>query len=70
VQRKLRGDVSKMYGTNDKKKIEKAEDDLSRYIINTSLKKILKSERSDSDLKAKVEFLLADLNININDLRI
>jgi hypothetical protein len=70
LQRKLRGDVSKMYGTKDKKKIEKAEDDLSRYIINTSLNKILKSERPNSDLKAKVEILLADLNININDLRI
>jgi hypothetical protein len=70
LQRKLRGDVSKMYWPQDKKKIEKAEDNLSRYVINTSLKKILRSERSDSDLKAKVEMLLADLNIDINDLRI
>ena len=70
LQRKLRGDASKMYGTKDKKKIEKAEDDLSRYIINTLLKRILRSERTDSELKAKVELLLTDLNININDLRI
>jgi hypothetical protein len=70
LQRELRGDVSKMYGSKDKKKIEKAEDGLSRYIINTSLKKIIKSERSDSDLKAKVGLMLTDLNIDINNLRI
>lgn len=70
LQRKLRGDASKMWATKDKKLIEKKEDELARYVINSLLKKILRGERYDSDLKAKVELLLNDLNIDINNLRI
>lgn len=70
LQRKSRGDASKMYATKDKKLIEKKEDELSRYIINSLLKKILRGERYDSDLKTKVGLLLNDLNIDINNLRI
>ena len=68
LQRKMRGDVSKMYGTKDKKLIEKKEDELSRYHTSSLLKRILRSERSDAALKAKVELLLA--NLNLNDLRL
>src|SRR5574341_1370979 len=70
LQRKLRGDVSKMYATKDKNLIERKEDELSRYHIGSLFKKILKDERYDLDLKAKVEMMLNDLNIDINNLRI
>ncbi len=70
LKRKLRGDASKMWATKDKKLIEKKEDELARYVINSLLKKILKGERYDSALKAKIKLMLADLNIDIDNLRI
>jgi hypothetical protein len=70
LQRKSRGDASKMYATKDKNLIERKEDELARYIINSLLKKILRGERYDSDLKIKVELMLDDLKIDINNLRI
>jgi hypothetical protein len=56
--RKLRGDTSQMYASKDV--YEKAEADLSRAVVNNSLKKILRSDRYSTDLKTTVLSILSD----------
>lgn len=57
--RKLRGDTSRMYASKDV--YEKSEADLSRTVVNNSLKKILRSARITEGVKEEVASILSDL---------
>jgi len=61
LYRKLRGDISRMYGSKDV--YEKSEEELSRIVVSDILKKIIRSEKYDDDLKAKVQVLLSDIKL-------
>jgi hypothetical protein len=59
--KKLRGDVSKMYGSKDKDKIERTESDFLKSHIYGRLIKLIRSERNDAYIKTKSALILSNL---------